>query len=113
MMQIQIIGKLCWILLQIGGEKNIMIYYCINAFFMLINIVLLCYIKFATFNRSVADKTADLSIFYVFQILLTIVTIAINIYEIILKKKSDKLSLTYIGVSVVMVIIPYVIYNIF
>lgn len=90
-----------------------MIYYCINALLMLINIALLCYVKFVTFNRSVADKTADLFTFYVFQILLIIVTIAINIYEIILKKKSDKLPLTYIGVSVVMLIMPYVIYNIF
>lgn len=97
----------------IEGEKNIMIYYCINALLMLINNALLCYIKFIEFNRSVAEKTTTVSIFYVFQILLTIVTITINICEIILKKKSDNVSLTYIGVSVVMLIIPYVIYNIF
>ena len=79
---------------------------------MLINTGLLCYIKFIKYNRSVIDNTGEVPGYLYAIIAVTImITVIVNIVELIVLIKNHKLNAVYLIVSIALMVIPFLAYR--
>ncbi len=87
-------------------------YYLINTACMLVDSFLFFSIKFTKYNRSIyyADPSQVGHVpayLYVLAAAAVLLTVGVNIAEIVILKKQQKLSLLYIIISAILLAIPY------
>jgi len=87
-------------------------YYIFNSVFMLINTGLLCYIKFIKYNRSIIGNTGEVpGYLYIILAAALIITVAVNIIELMVLIKKHRLDAVYIIISIALLVIPYLAYR--
>lgn len=90
-----------------------MLKYClINTVMMLTDASLLFYIKFTKYNRSIVGNTGEVPVWLYIGVACTlIITIGVNITEVVILKKQHKLSAVYLVISIILLTIPYFVYK--
>ena len=89
-------------------------YYFINVALMVVNTILLVFIKFLKYNRGVISATGEVPRMYFFLVFATIIiTIIAYIKEIIQLNRTHNITVAYVLINIILVIIPFMAYMFF
>lgn len=89
-------------------------YYFFNFVLMILNAVLLCYVKFVKYNRSVVSLDGKVPSGLSFALVILILcTIAVHITEFVILKRSRTLTGSYLIVNAILILLPYFLYVVF
>lgn len=87
-------------------------YYLVNTFIMLTDSFFLFYIKFKKYNRSIVENTREVPVWlYIVAACAFVITIGVNIAEVIILKRQQKLTAVYLMISIILLMIPYLVYK--
>ena len=87
-------------------------HYLANMFIMLIDSFFLFYIKFKKYNRSILENTGEVPVWlYIVAVCTLVGTIGVNIAEVIILKRQQKLTAVYLVLSIILLMIPYLVYK--
>ena len=88
-------------------------HFILNTVFMLVDSFLLFGIKFERYNKSMMYGTGKPSApLCAATICAIVITIGVNIAEAVILKKQQKLTVPYVTVSLILLVIPFIIYKI-
>lgn len=87
-------------------------YYLVDTFIMLTDSFFLFYIKFKKYNRSIVGNTGEVPVWlYIVATCALVITIGVNIAEVIILKRQQKLTAVYLMISIILLMIPYLVYK--
>jgi hypothetical protein len=98
---------------KVSDVKPRVKFYIVNAIFMFVNTLLLCYIKFTKYNRSMIGNTGEIPAYiYAMLVIMLAITAVVNVVAIVFLVKKRSLCVSYCVAVVIFLIIPYLAYRV-
>lgn len=97
---------------KVSDVKPRVKFYITNVVCMFANTLLLCYIKFTKYNRSMIGNTGEIpSYVYVMLAIVLTITAIVNVVAIVFLAKKRSLCVPYCVTVAICLIIPYLAYR--